>query len=334
MYSHVHRAHHFLKKFGDLHVIVTCFNPMRFVARYTLTKEFITHAESAGAKVTVAELGFGERPFEVVEDPGPGRLQYRGTHELWVKESMINAAVTQLPPDWKYVAWIDGDVAFVNPHWVQETIQQLQHFPIVQMFNMAHDLDPSNRIIGSFKGFPASVLEDHWKPSVDRFLPGRYYHVSSKAPGIPGLFHPGFAWAATREAWNLMGGLLDFNIVGGGDMQMAFALYGRVGPAVFDGASQSYRNMVLAWQDRALALKQKVGYVPGTLLHYWHGKKLTRQYFDRWRILANNEFDPISDLSRDWQGIYQLTGNKIKLRDDLMLYFRQRQDDSINMFRD
>jgi len=46
-YSHLQRAHHFVKGYGELHVIVVCFNPMRFVSRYTLSREFIERAKAA-----------------------------------------------------------------------------------------------------------------------------------------------------------------------------------------------------------------------------------------------------------------------------------------------
>jgi hypothetical protein len=36
--------------------------------------------------------------------------------------------VARLPNDWKYVAWVDADVNFTNPHWVRVTVQQLQHY--------------------------------------------------------------------------------------------------------------------------------------------------------------------------------------------------------------
>jgi hypothetical protein len=48
----------------------------------------------------------------------------------------------------------------------------------------------------------------------------------------------------------------------------------------------------------------------------------------RWRILLDNNFDPRTDISRDWQGVYQLTGNKPRLRDQIRAYFRDRNEDS------
>jgi hypothetical protein len=90
---------------------------------------------------------------------------------------MINSAVARLPDDWQYMAWVDADITFLRPDWVQETIQQLQHHAVVQMFEYAVDLPQDG-----------------------------YYYTKTMS------FHPGFAWACRREAWEKLGGLLDINI--------------------------------------------------------------------------------------------------------------------------
>jgi len=44
-------------------------------------------------------------------------------------------------------------------------------------------------------------------------------------------------------------------------------------------------------------------------------------------VLQKHDFDPATDLMRDWQGIWRWTGNKPKLRDDVMNYFVSRSED-------
>jgi hypothetical protein len=43
--------------------------------------------------------------------------------------------------------------------------------------------------------------------------------------------------------------------------------------------------------------------------------------------LADNKFDPRTDLFRDWQDIYQLTPDKPALRDAIRRYFASRNED-------
>ncbi len=63
------------------------------------------------------------------------------------------------------------------------------------------------------------------------------------------------------------------------------------------------------------------------LLHYFHGAKKNRGYYNRSAMLWDHQFDPAKDLKRDWQGMWQLTDQKIGLRDDLRAYFRSRDED-------
>jgi hypothetical protein len=84
---------------------------------------------------------------------------------------------------------------------------------------------------------------------------------------------------------------------------------------------------VRQWQERAAGLKQNIGYVENHAIHHFHGSKVFRAYGERWKILRENNYDPATDLMKDWQGIWQLAGNKPKLRDEIRAYFRARNED-------
>jgi hypothetical protein len=43
-------------------------------------------------------------------------------------------------PDWRYMAWIDGDITFFNPTVVTDTLYRLQRHPVGQMWSRACDL--------------------------------------------------------------------------------------------------------------------------------------------------------------------------------------------------
>ena len=141
--------------------------------------------------------------------------------------------------------------------------------------------------------------------------------------------HPGYAWAATRHALTLVGGLIETAALGAGDHHMALALIGRVRKSVPGGISAGYLRPLLRWQDRAIQhIGQNIGYVPGTIEHTWHGSKDKRAYVDRWTILTRNGFDPDTDLVRNTWGVFELAGNKPELRRDIDRYFRARDEDS------
>jgi hypothetical protein len=297
-----------------LYVVTAISNPVRYHSRYALYRDFAKRVADAGGVLFTAELAFGDRPFEVTSAEDCHAIQVRSFHELWHKENLLNLAIERLPPDWEYVAWVDADVVFGRPDWVQETIQQLQHYMVVQMFSHAVDLDPNCRPLQTHLGFVYSWLES---------LPsgGRYER-----------WHPGYAWAARREALDYVGGLIDWAILGAADHHMATALIGRARETLSAKLTTTYKEMVLEWEARARKyIMRDIGYVDGTLLHHWHGKKRDRRYVERWRILTENHFDPFLDLKRDTQGLYQLTDRNIGLRDDLRRYFRSRNEDSIDL---
>ena len=302
-----------------LHVIAVISNPARYASRYELYEKFSAHVRTQPLAVLhTVELAFGDRPFEIPD----AELRVRSFSEVWHKENLINLMLQRLPANWQKVAWIDADVEFQRKDWVVETLQQLEHFQIVQMFQSAVDLGPQGEVIGAHNGFAWSYMAG--KPRPQKQKSGYSYPH----------WHPGFAWAANREAIDYLGGLYDVSVLGSGDHLMAWSL---IGENMLPGdMSDGYIKSLQDWQDRAQRLiNRDIGYVPGTLVHFFHGKKRDRRYNSRWEILSKYEFDPFLDLKRDSQGLYQLdldgTDRMNNFRDELRGYFKSRNEDSIDL---
>lgn len=322
----------FNQKITDpLYVVCVISNTQRYQSRYKLYKDFEKHMEDSGAVLYTVELAFGDRPFAVTTENNPRHLQVRSLDEVWFKESLINYAVSRLPSNWKYVAWIDADIKFTRDDWVQETLQLLQHYHVVQLFSHATDLGPKFEPMNTWESF----MYQYHKSLVDGREPVPYASKKNAYGYLMGtnIWHPGFAWAATREAFNGFGRLIDFAAVGSADYHMAAGLIGKIEKTIHSHDKlPTYKKRLYGWQERAMRNIQKdVGYMPGTIVHYWHGKKLNRKYLDRWEILLRHDFDPDYDLSHNDAGIVNLTGNKIGLRDDLRHYFMQRNEDSVDV---
>lgn len=303
---------------SELHVISVISNPVRYKSRVRLFKEFQARMAIEGVDLWVCEATFGDRPHDVTDPDNPRHIQVRCDQELWLKEALINRAVSMLPRNWKYVAWVDADIDFYNKNWALETLHQLQHYSVVQPFSHAIDLGPHGEVLQVHKSFGHCHSLGH-KLNVQK----------SAKYGDPPFFHPGYAFAWRREAWETVGGMMDFAICGSGDHHMACSLLGEAKQSMPGGLHANYYRRVYDWQDRALKLNKNIGYTPGTVLHHFHGKKADRGYQSRWGILQENAFDPDRDIIRDWQGLPNLAGNKLKLRDDLRNYFRSRSEDSI-----
>lgn len=304
---------------STLYVVTSCFNPARYRSRWRTYADFALMVERAGGLLYTVEVAFSGRDFVVTQPDNPRHLQLRTTEEIWTKEASLNLLIQRLPSDWAYCAWIDADIAFIRPDWVNETVQQLQHYQVVQMFSRASDVNPNNESIQTHKGMIATYLRDE---------------LDYKAPNPYHIAHPGYAWAARREAIDTLGGLFELGILGGGDRHIAMALLGDIDKSYPKGISAGYVEALAIYQARAKKLKKNVGYVPGGIYHFWHGSKKSRQYKERWQILIDNQYDPEFDIKKDWQGLISLevdSERQIRLRDEIRAYFAIRNEDSIDV---
>jgi len=319
-----------------LYVIAVVSNPVRYHSRYRLYRAFEKHVADAGAILLTVEMAFGGRPFEVTQAGNPLHVQLRSDFELWHKENLINIGISRLPVEAQYIAWIDADVTFARPDWAQETIQQLQHYAVVQMFSQSTDLGPNHEPFENAIGWIESINRGYAfkgggsKPERDGSTtkPGK-----CKSCGyVKGAWHSGLGWAARRDALDKVGGLIDSAILGSADRNMAAGLFGFMEDTIDSTFSPFYREHLLEWQTRAERnIRRNVGQVPGLIVHHWHGRKTQRGYTSRWKILSEHQFNPPKDLMRDTQGLWQLRDHgdlrSAKLRDAIRGYFRSRNED-------
>jgi len=318
---------------APLHVVTPVFNSPRYRSRWALYEKFAKRVVDAGAVLWTVELAFGERAFAVTSFRDPQHIQLRvhDHQEIWLKENAINAAIARLPADWRYVAWVDADTHFTRPDWVGETLHKLQHYSVVQMFSEAQDLDHDYRPLQRYRSFGWCYQHEADVPPLRGAARFGSYVLAGKLSGL-GYWHPGFAWAARREAIETLGGLIDWSILGGGDTFMAWALIGRLNDRTMPRSlGPSGVRWLQRWQERAEHhIRRNIGCVDGLLLHHWHGGRGRRAYKDRGQILTAAHFDPERDLKRDSQGLWQLEHHAWELRDGIRAYFAARNEDQLS----
>jgi len=309
------------KMLEHFYIVSVITNPERYKTRVRLFKEFMKRIDAS--KLYIVEGVLGDSPFEVTDKNNPQHIQIHLTSELWYKENLINIGLLNLPSDWKYVAWIDGDIEFINRTWMEDTVYELQHHPVVQLFTDIVDLGPKNEVLSVDKGFGYCYRhrDIYWSE----------FSKKTNEPKPYRTWHPGYGWAATREAIDTLGGLFDKAIVGGADSVMARSFIGEVADYIPERVHPTYRKCILEWQERACALQQNIGYVAGTILHYWHGRKADRGYKTRLDILVDTQFDPEVAISRDACGAWVLVADQRALRDLLRNYFQRRNEDSVEV---
>lgn len=292
-----------------LYVILPYFNYCKFHRRRELFVKFVNEIHKVpGLKLIVSECR-GLAPLPSL--PVWKHLRVSTDDHLWLKENLINLGAKLLPRNWKYVAWIDADIEFLNKNWVQETIEELQTADVVQLFQTCVNLGPNGEAVKTDKSFG-------------------YMAKGSGTPWVPtdkyGFWHPGYAWACTRRAWGKMGGLIDWAILGSGDRHMAMALIGKILDSCHGSVHDNYKALLRKFQCNVKGLK--LSWVEGTIVHFWHGSFENRRYKERWDILVKNNFDPFLDIGVDSDGQMHLSTTGRRLEPHLIKYFLGRAEDS------
>lgn len=323
---------------SKFHLVTMVSNPVRYQSRYRLYRKFAKQMEHAGINFWTVEVQTGHRPFAVTDKCNPRHIQLRHHSILWQKEVALNIGIARLPDDWETVCIADADIEFVQKNWgddcvhdhtfhehhdwVTEILHQLQIHKIVQCFETAIDLGPHGQAFAVHKSFMSEYIKNGARFHERKKEGGRYHSES----------HPGFCYAFRREAIDGIGGLLDRSILGAGDRALALCLVGKGELSVHPDSHGAYIDYIMQYQEHCeKSIRRDVGYVKGTILHHFHGAKADRKYWDRWRILVDNDFRPYHDIKPNSYGLYELNDDGsdrfVRLRDQIRAYMAQRDED-------
>ena len=315
-----------------LNVIAVISNPAGFESRYRLYKNFEKQMlQTEGVNLITVELTTPDKDFAITSSDNKNHIQVRSASSLWHKENMINIAIDRLPPEEKYIAWIDADLTFTNPNWVAETIEQLQTNKVVQLFSKCADLDQFGEPMKIFDSFCSQFVKN------GRKVPPNELKLDEQGKDNGGIYtgstfwHSGFAWAATRDTLMELGGVMDFTVMGSGDHLMALSFVGQSERINSIYLAKEYLERIRKWERKAKAVVGKdIGYVSGLIAHHFHGKKVDRGYNTRTQVLVSCGFNPNTDLVKNEYGAYELVVENDRqegLKEALHNYFFSRNED-------
>ena len=307
----------------QIYIVCVLYNPLQFKSRATLYRNFLKHMHDSGAKVLTVEVAFGHQPHEFTNPHNPFHVQLRSNAILWHKERLINLGFKRLAhvvPDWQYGGWFDTDITFGESDWCDKATHALSHLSIIQPFSTAINLNA--------KGDPM------WncRSTFAHFLETRGFH---QTPPLPPSYtfkgHPGLAWCIRRDALEALGGLYEFCVAGSADTIMANAIKGEWSAYLPAPPSKGMIASMKSWTETAQKIiRGRFGYVNGSVLHHYHGRSEERGYEKRWEILSFHQFDPKTDLTLAENGMFDWTGNKPALEDDIRLSLSSRNEDAID----
>jgi len=273
--------------------ITAYFNPQHATSRRNNYERFAAGLKARGIDLwTVEGLRTGNEP---------GLMRGNGWYVscesvLWQKERLLNLAVERLPDYVDAVAWLDADLLFAEPDIRDKTLDALTRWPLIQPWQDCRMLDATGRP-HQWNGSPVATS----LAGANRGRPGDAHPLRK---------HPGFAWAARRETLIDLGGLYDRHITGGGDTAMAIGFYNDLNSPFLssDRMGQAMLAHWRAWAERAgRIVRGRVGFVPGTIEHLYHGEIADRGYRGRWTQLSSHGYDPERHVEIDRHGALSWT---------------------------
>jgi len=300
---------------NNLHVVMVISNPCQFAKRYILAKEFKYRMEKEQNVILyIVELAYKNQDYHLTDLHNKNHLRlYTETAPIWHKENMINIGVNKLlPKDWKTVAWIDADIEFENPNWALDTLKILNGSKdIVQLFSHCLDMDNNEMIMSVWSSFSFQYTKE------------KKYNVKNHGNNF---WHPGYAWAMTKKAYDRMNGLYELSILGSGDHNMALSLLGYGIQSLNHNVNNDYKTSIIEFQHKSKNLR--LGYIPGIIRHYFHGSKINRKYSERWQILVKHQYNPLLHMTKNKDGLLIPTKDcPNELLTDIMNYFYERNED-------
>jgi hypothetical protein len=303
---------------ADLQVITCFFNPARYRTKRDNYERFITPFRAGGVPTLTIECAFRDDEFELPESPEV--LRVRGNSVMFQKERILSLALPHLLPSCTKVAWLDADVLFERADWVQAASQALNQSVVIQPFEQCYRL-PRGSYVYNGCGRSWSSFAAVYGSAPGLFTTGRYEDHG----------HVGFAWAARRSLLDKVG-LRDADPSGHSDHLMAHAMLGDWNTVCFRrlvGLAGPYAESARRWaREFHQEVQGRLGYIPGGLLHLWHGRISDRRYYTLALRLRAFGFDPEQHLRLDHTGLWAWTEEAAEMHEEYSRYFAGRREDS------
>ena len=292
------------------YVICVVLNPAKSSALTKLYLNFKKQMETEGVKLVTVECTFGKSPFVITRDNyEPDNIQIRSTNSFFQKENLINIAIYKLPKDAKYVVWVDCDMEFLNTNWTKDTINALNRYRAVQLYEEMILTDENGKEKEREKGFTFQLCD---KKTNELF--GRTFEESTLMAK--------YAWGFRYETLKQMKGLIDFSPIGNNSKIMAHCFRQNAEKYVPSNMSLVFREAIERWQTRTeLTIDNKIGYISGAIKMPLSKLKQDEKMEDNWRILQTNGFDQLNDMYKDEQGLYCLEKHKPDLIRELKEFY-------------
>lgn len=304
----------------DIWSVTSYFNPAGYRNKKENFDRFVQGLGSAADRLLVVEMAPTQGAFELHDLPRVVRI--RGDAVMWQKERMLNIGIEHLPASCTKVAWLDADLLFDDPQWLERTSEALDEYAVVQPFEECIRLGRGQRehVPGQedkplTESFAAAFVRDPNLAARENYL----HHG-----------HTGFAWAARRSVLE-SGGLYDACLTGSADHLMAHAFAGTLNSDCISrliGRDSPFADHFARWAAEVDEVVQgNLGCVGGRVLHLWHGDSTDRRYFQRNLEFQAFDFDPERHIRLSESGLWEWAEAPPAMRDWCAEWFGSRKEE-------
>ncbi len=295
----------------SLWAITTFFNPSGFTSLVNNHTLFASNLKRQGVNLLTVEVAFGSDPFYL-----EGAVQVRSPDCMWLKERLINHAISTLPEDCDKFAWLDCDLILPD-NWAEQTSEKLDECEVAQLFKRVYHLPKGHTSYQGEQNLSCEGIVSQKKRSknwldrrVDKDLP---------------FAAPGFAWAARRDA---LREIYDRDVVGSGDCILVDCMLGSWPLHGYDRKfTPRAKRHIDGWCNDFKKKNINVDYLPFDVFHLWHGNLRNRGYMRRHEITLAYDYDPEKDIKLSGQ-TFVWASDKPKMHQEIKGYFDTRLEDT------
>jgi len=285
----------------DTAVLIAFYNPARFKRILTNALYVINMLNEKKIPVFIIECVFHKNKQQIPN----ATLVVKSNSYMFYKEQLLNKLETIVPEKYTKLVFLDADVIFDTPDWVDQISTSLEKYDVIQPFSQSCWLTPDNTRIYSKK--------NSYAHAIIRKMPINKATVHD--------YHPGFAWAMKRDIFRKIGGFFPRSIIGGGDVTFVLNLFPfKLSDDFFYYiVDQNFGKFIIeAWREYNANFKTvnpRLGYLSNRAFHLFHGVKEHRQYVSRYQDIYNV-------LKGTWN-------DEINVNSDGLFEFKRPEDNSI-----
>ena len=320
-----------------LYVITIVTNPCQNSLKTHYYEEFAERMEKINnVRLITAEVSYMGLPF-ILTQPHfePFNIQIRVQTPLNLKYNILNYVISKLPQEAEFVAWVDFNIEFLNENWVQDTLEILKNHNLVKLYKDCLLLNKDSNILGSTTALIRNQKNQKGYSNFERIMMLERYS--------------GTAWAARKEFITSIGGFLDLCVTNENDEIISSCLEGKVEDVLPQNLAIEFAQILKDWQKSIRVnnkneefkilnnvLKKYVldeaGESPKKSAMKNSGSKNKNEplnsykKYDGWALLVDNHFNPLKDLTRDGDNVYQLKRDREKVFKSFKEYYLHSND--------